>query len=52
MSMDYQELVDVLRKKVEIYTICGECNAQITLLMQAAADAIETLMKKEEKDNG
>lgn len=47
--MDYYALVDELRMKVSIFTLCGDGNAQITLLMKSAADAIEQLMKRIEQ---
>lgn len=45
--MKYDELVKELRKRVEIFCLCGDANAQIAKLLKASADAIEELQGKE-----
>ena len=40
---DYKGLVETLRKRVEIYGLCGDSNAPIAKLLSESADAIEDL---------
>ena len=43
---DYKELVEALRKRIEIYGLCGDGNSKIALLLGECADAIEDLQSR------